>query len=342
MRLVLAGVCAFLLGTVTAPGAAGEDGVAAFTPAGGSLVHSTDDWQVWVVRDEPGNPLRRAVPYRTRYFRQRHGADRAELAFEMRGTYSRKVATVLEDGTLLLHYSTELTWARPGRESTAERLRIGDDGAHVVRGDPDGLLIQPYLLNEEAPVYFVPISGHALRWSARVRLTKEAVSVNSPPRFVRGGDVIAWPGNAYDLRTRTRLPLPPDAEPTACDGKTLALRAYDAPDDVVRVVRLGSGEEPLTIRLDRNAGDHPVFAVRHRIGYLVSYGRADGSATLHALDLGSSERRTKALLVLKGPHRPPPLRDNQPPVPYFTTDAALVVWTGNDWKTLPWLEVWPE
>ena len=342
MRLLLAGICAFLLGAMVAPRAAGEDGVPAFTPAGGHLVHSTGSWQVWTIKDEPGDPRWRAVPYRTRYFRQRHGADRAELAFEMRGSYSLKVATVLEDGTLVLHYLTELTWARPGRESTAKRLRIGDDRAHVVRGDPDGLLIQPYLLNDEAPVYFVPISGHALRWSAKVRLTKEAVSVSSPPRFVRGGDVIAWHRNVYDLRTRTRRPLAPHAEPTACDGKTLALRAYDAPDHVVRVVQLGSGEEPLTIRLDRNAGDHPVFAVRHRIGYLVSYGRGEGPATLHALDLRSSERRTKALLVLKGPPRRPPIRRQHLPVPHFTTDAALVVWTGKDWKTLPWLEVWPE
>lgn len=342
MRLVLAGLCAFLLGTMATPRAAGEDGLAAFTPAEGSLVHSTGKWQVWAVRDMRGDPRLRAPPWRTRYFRQRHGADRAELAFAMHGTYSRKVATVLEDGTVLLHYSTGLTWARPGSESTSEPLRIEDDRARVVRGDPDGLLIQPYRLNEEAPVYFVPIAGRALRWSARVRLTQEDVSVNSPPRFVRGGDVIAWHGNAYDLRTRTRHPLPPHAEPTACDGKTLALRAYDAPDHVVRVVRLGGGEEPLTIRLDWNAGEHPVFAVRHGIGYLVSYGRGDGSATLHALDLRSSERRTKALLVLKGPHRPPPLRHDQPPVPHFTTDAALVVWAGTDWKTLPWLEVWPE
>ena len=163
-----------------------------------------------------------------------------------------------------------------------------------------------------------------------------------PPRFVRGGDVVAWHGSAYDLRTRTRRRLEPDAEPTACDGRTLALRAYDGLDHVVRVVPLEGGAEQLTFRLDRRAGEHPVFAVRHGIGYLMSYPRTDGAARLLALDLRSAKRRTKSLLVLEGPHHRPPLRHNQVPVPHLMTDAALVIWTGADWETLPWLEAWPE
>lgn len=169
--------------------------VPALTPATGAWVASVHPWTVWVTSELIESTRRhRAQSHVVRYYRQRWGADFAELVYEMRGTHAQRVVTVTEDGTVLLSYGTALTWAAPGQPLREhEPLTIHDVPAAVITGWPDGLVIQPYLLNESAPLYFVPVKDNQLQLAESHRFTTEkGLRVLSVIPVLRAGQHLAW------------------------------------------------------------------------------------------------------------------------------------------------------
>jgi hypothetical protein len=142
--------------------------VPAFTPSDTTrLAYADGKWVVWTVRDQFGDPRFRAIPFRTRYFRQMLVEPDGSLVFEMRGTYSRNVATVLDDGTLVLAYFTSLDWVLPDGSTISERPAIDGKQCRILQRYPDGLLLQPDNANKNAPIYYVPIVNRKLDIAAR-------------------------------------------------------------------------------------------------------------------------------------------------------------------------------
>ena len=112
------------------------------------LEYAEAPWVVWSTRKRVGDPRRRAVPYRTTYYRQKLGESEALQVFEMTGTYARRVVAVLDGGTVVLSYGTALVWAFADDATKEDRPQIEGHRVAILAGYPDGILVQPYRLNE--------------------------------------------------------------------------------------------------------------------------------------------------------------------------------------------------
>jgi len=175
---------------------------------------------------------------------QKRGSTTARLAFQMTAPYRRRVLAVTPGGVAVLtRYSGDLVLAEPGRPPRHSRLRIDDESAHALIGWADGLLVQPYRLNERAPVYFLPLTEKGPRIASAVRLTDAAgVPVVTGTRFadkfgfVRSGQEIAWHdgGNlhVFDLSTgraratKTASQVPRRGVLGAFDGKLAVIERH--------------------------------------------------------------------------------------------------------------------
>jgi hypothetical protein len=317
---------------------------------GAFLSYAGESWLVWTVRDEYGDPRRRAVPWRTRYFRQRFGGERPSLAFEMRGTYARRVATVLRDGTLLLTYATHLIWAPPAGPSVEENPTVDGHPAHLVGASPHGVLLQPYDLNERRSVHFVPLAGGRLDNARRTRVTgTESLAVNSPPRFLIGEQQVAWQNSLFDLRSgrRRALACEPAATPTAMDDELLVVRDQHGS----HIFRVADGVKVQTVPHPGGVLDGLILAVRHGIGYqLAEVGPQDPRRVdleVRAVPLMKPGQPGVVLRRLPaapgGRIRPHWYDFNDAPaaLPTMTTPRGLVLWDGARFHVQPWLERLP-
>ena len=200
------------------PAWAAEPAPPAFDPTKVELLYADDDWLVWMdaVLIEHTREHRAQSHVRT-YRLQRVGEATTRPVARTRGTHAHQVATVLEDGTLGLTYSTSLVWARaegaePVDVDPTLAQPIGEGKAHyrVLRGDRRGLCVQDYVSNEVRPVLFVPLAGRELLWAQRRQVTKDPVRVSgNPPAHVRG-DVVACGRDVLDTKSgrRTELDVP--------------------------------------------------------------------------------------------------------------------------------------
>jgi hypothetical protein len=173
----------------------------------------------------------------------------------MSGTYSKGVLTIFENGTLLLGYHTSLTWVPVDPPARDERLALGDERAHVLRAWPDGLLLQPYRLNETSDVYFVPIGEDSLDFSGKLRLADDESVWCGSRQFARNGHLLVWLNNPdreldsericlYNLKTDEKQAFPfqvRQVELQGFDGTIAVVRQWNdfIVFDTVRGQRLG-------------------------------------------------------------------------------------------------------
>ncbi|MFN0059847.1 MAG: hypothetical protein ACKVX7_15420 [Planctomycetota bacterium] len=325
--------------------------VPAFTPETGGWVASAPPWTVWVTSELiEATRLHRAQSHVVRYYRQRWGADFAELVYEMRGTYAKKVITVTEDGTVLLSYGTALTWAAPDQPLREhEPLVIHDVPAAVITGWPDGLVIQPYLLNEPAPLYFVPLKERQLQLAASHRLTDgKSLRVLSVIPVLRAGQHFAWfaEENSASLQifdvgdTRRQAVTLAAPNPRVERNRLLAFGAdFVRTDNGIFDVRDG--------RLIRS--DLPTSRWQHLHGgvlyYLESIGRlaTDGSTTsthsLRAVRLDSPTATPVELLSFldyEYPHIFGAGPRAATHMPGHVHEHGIALWDGYKWVTVAW------
>jgi hypothetical protein len=313
--------------------------VPAFTPASdATLAYASDDWQVWTVCDKFDFHYR-APRFRLRFFLQEPGRPNATLVFQGR-SISGRVLTVLPDRTILLD---GVTYIEPDGSTAVERPTLDGETAHVLRGDPDGLLMQPYRLNRTAPVYFVPIKGRRLDVAAKVLVTDaNGVKVNFPPRFLRGPHAFAWLDQVFDLQTGTRMQFPVNPQPMAFDGETVVYHdsTPGASEGVRRAFLVADGTELPPTPIRENEVD---VAVKNRVVY--TFARPPHRPgepprlVLEAVDLGSKDGRITPLLTLpRGPNVMPMLEVD---IPHITTKSGIDVWDGREWRKVAWLEPAP-
>ncbi len=200
------------------PAWAAEPAPPAFDPTKVELLYADDDWLVWMdaVLIEATRQNRAQSHVRT-YRLQRVGEAATRPVARTSGTHGHKVATVLEDGTLGLLYSTSLVWAKAeGAEPIdvgpllARPIRHGKALYHVLRGDRRGLCVQQSDSGDAWPVLFVPLSGRELLWDKSRQVTRGPVRVSgTPPAHVRG-DLVACGHDVLDTKTgrRTELGVP--------------------------------------------------------------------------------------------------------------------------------------
>jgi hypothetical protein len=327
-----------ILATVAVP-ADDEKVVPAFTPAAGAtLVYASEDWQVWTVQDQ-FNFHRQAPQFRSRYYLQEPGKPNATLVFQGRNV-SARVITVLPDRTILLD---GVTYIDPDGSTAVERPKLDGESVHILRGDPDGVLMQPYRLNRTAPVYFVPIKGHRLDLAAKVQVTDATgVQVNTPPRFLRGPHAFAWLNQVFDLETRVRKRFPVNPQPMAFDGETLVY--YDFKPGVSETLRrafsVADGTELPAYPMGRNEVD---FAVKDRVVYTFARPSSPPGEPrrllMEAVELASKDGRATPLLTL--PWGPRGGAAHEVDTPRVITKAGIDVWDGQVWRKVAWLKPAP-
>jgi hypothetical protein len=312
-----------------------EKVVPAFAPGSkAALGYASEDWQVWIVTDQV-DYRSRAIRSRSRYYLQKPGDPDATLVFQGKNV-SARVLTVLADRTIILD---GVTYIDPDGSTVVERPEIDEERTRILRGDPDGLLLQPYRLNRTAPVFFVPIKGRRLDLASRFLVTDEVgVSVNTPPRFLRAPHAFAWLDQVFDLETRIRKRFPGIRQPMAFDGETLVF--YDFKPGVSHALRrafsVTDGTELPVTRMERNEVD---FAVKDRVVYSFARPARSQELIVEAVDLISKEGRSAPLLTLPRPQGA--MIGHEVDTPHVITKTGIEVWDGREWRKIDWVKPSP-
>ena len=252
---------------------------ALFTPDRAVLAYANDKWLIWTLRDRFGNPRRRAIRYRTRYFRQRIGSKTVEFVYAMHGTHSMPVAVVLEDGTIVLGDTDQLLWAYSDGTTKPQNVEIPGARArgYVVRGVPNGLLVQQDR-SAGKTLYFVPIRNGACDVAAIRQLGAENenqdIALDFGRNYKRFGNLVTWTGynpsaattliNVLDVKSSELKAVQPAAAGTlvASDGESFILWT---PNEY-RLISALDGSVVSVID-DRKLCGERIFAVRNQIGY---------------------------------------------------------------------------
>jgi hypothetical protein len=301
------------------------------------LLCVSGDWAVWVVSTpveaERNFRLSRAVH---RFYRQRLSEPDAKFIFEktsgaigFRDVRNASFIAVTGDGTLVSTGTYSVQWHGPGGELHVSPAIKGFQQLH-----PDGVLLkQPSGPAPLKPIVFIPFRGRQLDLERAVEIVPEGMHRPGYTVYpVRHKDAFAWSEpkklHFFDIRSgiRREVSMPPFQgdhhlfEATAFDGQTLACQAISF--DAETGAALGGVEY-------WKRTHYLVFAVRNRIGYWLRKPlMASRTGMLEAVDLASPDLRAVPLL-------------EAPESPIGQSDEGLTVWTGREWKRLPWLERFP-
>jgi hypothetical protein len=246
--------------------------------------------------------------------------------------------SVLDDGTVLLSSSTQLTWVFADGTTRLQPLRLDDKDLRVNGGFRDGLLLQPHHLNKRAPVYFVPVVNHELRFATKFLVTDEpGVPVDSPPRFVRSGKWLTYGHFLINLSTRVCSKvegLHPVAMPSASDGETVVFWSWP---NHVAVSQSSGTQVPVDFGRPQNHCEY-IFAARNGIGYFFDYdARRAQERTLRAISLSGKPILSDALMTVQFPGRNRTIYDFEH-IPHLLADDALLIWNGSTWEEVHWLK----
>lgn len=319
-------------------------------PATVSLLCITPKWLVWQTHELIQETAQhRAQGFAVRFYRQRRGEERAELAWQTEERRVRWKGTALDDGTLLLHARHYLSWVLPDGTNREEHAALGGELVDVLTLHPDGVVVRNGYREGPVRAWFVPIREHALALEGKVDLTDEkGFRFTKPPthyKIARHGDELMWSDDVglhiVNIVTgaRREVPLPDFAPIQAFDGESVL--SSNASHN------LRSGE---TRRFD----EHFVFvAVRNGIGYAVK-GLERSPAyqipkrlALVAVELSSGHQRTLAewpnadiSYLNLGPMNQAfdgRVKWDYAPQLYTDEPEALTLWDGTEWRRFKWL-----
>jgi len=304
-----------------------------------TLVYANDPWLVWTERTDINNRTR-AVRFHTEYFLQELGSDMAPRAhYEMHGTYSKDVLAVLDDRTLILGYSTVIDWVTPQGDVRSQRLALDGVEAHALQGYVDGLLIQPRRLNEDAPIFFVPIVRNELDFSQRIKITDDdGTSVNSPQHFLRAGSRIAYDHFLFDLDRKVLSEFDTDkhVQVMAMDEQTLVFysesghTALSLIDGTRRIIDEPNG------KLLRDAR---IWAVHNHVAYFFSRTPMESKeAILMAIDLTADPLESREFTRFVPPVTLNAAYHMRPRIPLAKSKEGLWIWEEAGPRLIEWLD----
>ena len=184
-------------------------------PDSAILVFADNDWLVWEKRTVvKGTEMRRAPTFTFSYYLQSEIEGPAQNFYEYRSTGPDGIVGVLTDGTVVFLWSRTNAYIKlvnlegpvcdinidglfPDRKLKASSLGLTDKG----------ILVQPYNLNEEEPIYFIPWGKNKTTLGEKKKkIVTDAggIDVNNGMAFWHENLIVSW--NApklfiYDIST---------------------------------------------------------------------------------------------------------------------------------------------
>jgi hypothetical protein len=291
------------------------------------LLKAQAKYAIWLTREmHPDTRFYVAPTYTQRFYRQRIGAPKGELIYELDDTSVRYLVAVRDDGAVLVKTRRQLHFI-PARGSAVIQ-ELGTLECLAVY--PDGLLAEDWSAraSKNAPIYFVPFDGERLRVDQWVKIVEPGVKefsredgLDYPAEPYRYKNVLAWIVDStlhtFDLKShastsvKLAIDLHPSYRVSAFDGSTLVSGhcAFDA------VTGRLLGE--LTTR---SSVIGTIFAVQNHLAYYIA------AHKLWVIDL--AVRDTHAAMAI---HEAEPLQPMQ-------DDEGVTVWDGTIWIKIPWLK----
>jgi len=311
----------------------------------------TEDWSLWRTQEIMGDRQRRDKrSVHTQLFRQRPGADHAELVYE---TFQEQIAQqrgVLSDGTVVMLDAERRDLLLIDRLGQLRRVRLdltGRDAPYIaVQGAFDeGLFVQPGPQKKrhgnKTPMFFVPFRGGQLDEEAAVIVTEGDGIVFRHRPVVRAWPQAAWIDEhglfIFDLITGDVSEVEFKGKPErrydevrGFDGRFVALRKLVIDTQTGKVVAKFHNNRPITIR--------------DGVMYELDVRKQTNTMTLQARDLTDQPEKTIDLVRVPtydlyrkyGSRRAP--NSNVGPSIVQPTDDGLLIHDGESWITVPYLD----
>jgi hypothetical protein len=328
----------------------------ALDPTKAANVVMTEAWSLWRTQEMMGDRRRRDKrSIHTQYYRQRPGADHADLVYETFHHHQSRPVGVLSDGTVILSndHQGELKLIDPRGHARQVRPKLpGHDADRLaVLGVYDeGLFVQPGPQagqhGNKSPLYFVPFRDGTLDVAGAVTLTEGDGIVFRQRRPV----VAAWPRVAwidenglyvFDLISREVSEIAFDGKPErgydevrGFDGRFIALRKLVIDTHSGQAVARFNDNRPITIR------DGVMYELDVRRGG----DRRARELILQARDLRQHPKQTIELTRVPsydlywgyGSRRQP--SSNVGPSIVQPIDEGLRIFDNEAWITVPYLD----
>jgi len=311
-------------------------------------------WMVWRTQDMLGDRRqadRRTI--RTRIYRQRIGANAAELMFEQHGQRIAQAVGIFLDGSVVIHDQDEILLIdRHGNPRPLEIDLPGHKDAKPLLGAAfdEGIFVQPMPMPKRggvsaAPMYFVPFQNGALDTDAAMEVTEGdgiRPRVNRP--MARSGPEIVWHDeqglHVLDIHALEVRNIPAKGknaaynEVRAFDGRYVALRT--------EVIDLNTNNKVTAL------GQAYPVAIRDGVLYEFAVERANPGPSflvLTAKPLTGNKARTTELKRCDAYNfytgysssRPASVNNNAWQAVHVG-DAGIRLFDGQAWTTVPYVE----
>ncbi len=299
------------------------------------VVCVSDDWAVYRNSELiESTRFNRGPRFIHRFYRQQLSEPDANFAFRIVGGagWGDHGVTIKPDGTIFFVDHHTMNWCDPdGTVRSSAEVRNG----MIRRVYVDGIVVQAGSRSvnngkgiEAARALFIPIKGSNLDFEHELEIAPAGVKSLQYDEPARHGDVLTWMAentlHFFNLQTGARSTIPVDdkngaefslrnASVSAFDGDTIL-----AGSNVVLDAKTGN-------RLASNWNDKRInrlFATRSRIAYRLKDGQLD------AIDIMHPNRLAVHLEVV-------------PTEPVWQNSKGLLIWTGTEWKLVPWLTSLP-
>lgn len=294
------------------------------------LLVASEKWAYW----QTAEPIDKNGPHgQTRYtyrtYRQQIPAKTATLVPEANKGLNRRVVTIDANGALVVRGHRQIFWFRTDG-TTAQSPKLEFEQSFLKVYD-DGVIIKTRRAsrNDNGPVMrtshsFTPLVGVEPDQENSIEIRSETDPKFGRSEPVRHGRELVWMTaqglRAFNLDTARRTELPMDnknetefnlsnCHATAFDGELVLLGGNV-------VVDAKSGARVATNWADKRISN--VFLTNRGVGYRLYEGK------LEAVEL----RRPDQSAVL--------LSHASKKTLITSTETGLLIWTGHDWKTVPW------
>ncbi|MEZ6055280.1 MAG: hypothetical protein R3C01_01120 [Planctomycetaceae bacterium] len=280
-----------------------------------------DGWALWRTQKPIDNGGARNSSAEHSLYRQRIPDPNAHLVLNcVMAINANPFQAIADDGTLIAIWGSDnVRWIHPdGTVKDADTKR----GSHRMGAYPDGIHVTEWNDKHDQLIdLFIPFRGEALDFENQIEIrSRESRNWTAAP--VRFGNVMVW-STPKELHTvnvksgqRTSVPLDKkgeikyglkDSYVTAFDGEWALLGGGI-------VVDVKTGNRIADRWDDKRLG---LFATHKGIGYRVHEGN------LEAVD------------VVR-PDQPPVVLSKAPYQPMARTASGWLLWTGQEWKRVPW------
>ncbi len=317
----------------------------------------SESWSVWRTQEMMGNRQRqdqRSV--RSQVFRQRAGAEEAELIYESYQQQVPQPSGVLSDGTVLMITNGRRELLMVDRRGVERRIDLIVPGhespqvqVHAVCDE--GIFIQPSphggRHGNKTPLFFVPFRGGELDFDAATMLTaEEGIAYRARRSMARAWPRVAWFDDEHlyvfdllsqeieKLEFRGGKPEKGFDEVRGFDGRFVALRKLVIDTQSGRVVTAQNDNQPIVIR----------DGVMYEMNVKRVNNNRSTQLTLAARDLLNNPGKQVDLISVDGydmywsygsRRQASP---NMGPTIIQPTDQGLRMYDGEAWISVPYLE----